>query len=311
MFVNDNWLVAKKGRYSLVPMSTDNRLQDRNQFLSGSVAPKVIIKLSSVKEPKQISQAKRPGSPPSTCLESKAVKVESEKSESEQELESEDTDETEDEYPHHSAREGTRYQADVKPFDPALSIATQKKRTPQDRLWDPDRIREEDLDSFISIFPADVVENVFEVIVNCDYNLDKAYEELVKNPPLNPITRFNPEDEKRLEDNIDNLSLVHNFYFPYVKVTEVVDLYYHMDASFKDDICTICLGSGTLIFCSKCPRGFHKSCIRLPNVKEFICPFCLINKENLSPSEMDRILTKYRNYLNTIINARNSQSRKR
>ena len=59
------------------------------------------------------------------------MKVESEKSESEQELESEDTDETEDEYPHHSAREGTRYQADVKPFDPALSIATQKKRTPQ------------------------------------------------------------------------------------------------------------------------------------------------------------------------------------
>ena len=185
MFVNDNWLVAKKGRYSLVPMSTDNRhylwigLQDRNQFLSGSVAPKVIIKLSSVKEPKQISQAKRPGSPPSTCLESKAVKVESEKSESEQELESEDTDETEDEYPHHSSREGTRYQADVTPFDPALSIATQKKRTPQDRLWDPARIREEDLDSFISIFPADVVENVFEVIVNCDYNLDKAYEEVL------------------------------------------------------------------------------------------------------------------------------------
>ena len=32
---------------------------------------------------------------------------------------------------------------------------------------------------------------------------------MTENPPLNPITRFNPEDEKRLEDNIDNLPMVH------------------------------------------------------------------------------------------------------
>lgn len=53
-----------------------------------------------------------------------------------------------------------------------------------------------------------------------------------------------------------------------MKSTDVVDLFYHMDASFKDDICTICQGAGALMFCSKCPRGFHKSCLHLNAMKE-------------------------------------------
>lgn len=48
----------------------------------------------------------------------------------------------------------------------------------------------------------------------------------------------------------------------------MVDLFYHMDASFKDDICTICQGAGALVFCSKCPRGFHKSCLHLNTTKD-------------------------------------------
>lgn len=31
----------------------------------------------------------------------------------------------------------------------------------------------------------------------------------MRNPPLNPITLYSPEDEKKLEDNIDNMALVH------------------------------------------------------------------------------------------------------
>ena len=30
-----------------------------------------------------------------------------------------------------------------------------------------------------------------------------------KNPPLNPISQYSPEDERRLEDNIDNMTMVH------------------------------------------------------------------------------------------------------
>ncbi|KAK8795038.1 hypothetical protein WA588_003889 [Blastocystis sp. NMH] len=204
----------------------------------------------------------------------------------------------EDEYPHHAARVGNTFQAVVKPFDAQLSERERRPHAQQERLWDPDRLSAEDLESFTSIFPADLMEKVYEVIVECDYDLDRAYKELTENPPLNPITRFNPEDEKRLEDNIDNLPMVHRLFFPYARNTEVVDLYYHMDASFKDDICTMCSGAGSLIFCSKCPRGFHKSCIKLPSMKEFICPFCLVNKESLSSSEIEGILSKYRHYIN-------------
>ena len=53
-----------------------------------------------------------------------------------------------------------------------------------------------------------------------------------------------------------------------MNIHDVVDLFYHMDASFKDDICTICSSGGSLVFCSKCPRGFHKSCIKVQATKE-------------------------------------------
>ena len=97
-------------------------------------------------------------------------------------------------------------------------------------------------------------------------------------PPQNPITRYSPEDRKRLEENTDKMPLVHvgcvakdepkHNYFPYVRSTDVVDLFYHMDASFKDDICTICSSPGDLMFCSRCPRGFHVSCLRSADVKD-------------------------------------------
>ena len=137
-----------------------------------------IVSASTDVESKVMKVDRKPDFKADSKADSKVdSKVGSEKSESDHELETEGGEDTDDDYPHHSAREGSRYQANVRPFDPKLSRTTQRKQTPQDRLWDPDRIREEDLDSFISIFPADVLEHVFEVIVNCDYDLDKAYEE--------------------------------------------------------------------------------------------------------------------------------------
>ena len=86
-------------------------------------------------------------------------------------------------------------------------------------LWDPDKIPVDELERFTSQFPQDILENVYDVIVKNKYDLSKSYEEvdvvnsnhlqLMRNPPLNPITLYSPEDEKKLEDNIDNMAMVH------------------------------------------------------------------------------------------------------
>ena len=86
-------------------------------------------------------------------------------------------------------------------------------------LWDPDKLTDDQLDRFTSQFPQDILENVYDVIVKNKYDLSKSYEEvedvhpcnsqLMQNPPLNPITLYSPEDEKKLEDNIDNMAMVH------------------------------------------------------------------------------------------------------
>lgn len=66
----------------------------------------------------------------------------------------------------------------MKPFDAQLSERERRPHAQQERLWDPDRLSAEDLESFTSIFPADLMEKVYEVIVECDYDLDRAYKEV-------------------------------------------------------------------------------------------------------------------------------------
>ena len=36
------------------------------------------------------------------------------------------------------------------------------------------------------------------------------------------------------------------------------------------DVCTICSCAGDLMFCSKCPRGFHTSCLRSASLKDVV-----------------------------------------
>ena len=62
--------------------------------------------------------------------------------------------------------------------DAQLSERERRPHAQQERLWDPDRLSAEDLESFTSIFPADLMEKVYEVIVECDYDLDRAYKEV-------------------------------------------------------------------------------------------------------------------------------------
>ena len=81
----------------------------------------------------------------------------------------------EDDEPLRCIREGEEYQAEVKPFDPEIASAQSKKEYKQEVLWDPNRLSHSELEAFTSIFPADLWENVFEVIVKYDYNLDAAY----------------------------------------------------------------------------------------------------------------------------------------
>ena len=92
---------------------------------------------------------------------------------------SKDTDElSEDEYPHHPAREGKRYQAVVTPFDPAMAEIVRNSHFTQEKIWDPTILPEEDLDAFIALFPVDSLERVYEVIAQEHYDLDKAYKEV-------------------------------------------------------------------------------------------------------------------------------------
>ena len=99
------------------------------------------------------------------------------------------------------------------------------------------------------------------------------------NPPQNPITRFCPEDRKRLEENTDKMPLVHVGLACMTMMIISTTTFLMCDRPtwlicsitwmpVKDDICTICSSPGDLYFCSRCPRGFHVPCLRLADTKD-------------------------------------------
>ena len=45
-------------------------------------------------------------------------------------------------------------------------------------MWDPTRLSSEQLNRFVSYFPADVLEDVYVVIQQKNYDLKLAYEEV-------------------------------------------------------------------------------------------------------------------------------------
>ena len=87
-------------------------------------------------------------------------------------------EEEEDYYPHHSARRGSRYQTPVGEFDPRVRDTYKPTRTPPELVWDPTRLSSEQLNRFVSYFPADVLEDVYVVIQQKNYDLKLAYEEV-------------------------------------------------------------------------------------------------------------------------------------
>ena len=91
---------------------------------------------------------------------------------------SDESSSDEGEYPHHPARVGKEYQAVVRPYTSTEKRRYLKTEYHQEVLWNPDRLSHTELDAFVSIFPSDLWEKVFEVIVKCDYDLDKAYTEV-------------------------------------------------------------------------------------------------------------------------------------
>ena len=91
---------------------------------------------------------------------------------------SDESSSDEGEYPHHPARVGKEYQAVVRPYTLAEKRRYLKTEYNQEVLWNPDKLSHTELDAFISIFPSELWEKVFEVIVKCDYDLDKAYTEV-------------------------------------------------------------------------------------------------------------------------------------
>ena len=87
-------------------------------------------------------------------------------------------DSEEESYPHHLARVGDRHQAVVSSFDSSVAQQTQQVRTTYEKIWDPTRLSESDLDAFVGLFPADALETVYDVIAEKNYDLDKAYKEV-------------------------------------------------------------------------------------------------------------------------------------
>lgn len=87
-------------------------------------------------------------------------------------------EEEEDYYPHHSARRGSRYQTPVGEFDPHVRDTYKPTRTPPELVWDPTRLSSEQLNKFVAFFPADVLEDVYVVIQQKNYDLKLAYEEV-------------------------------------------------------------------------------------------------------------------------------------
>ena len=83
-----------------------------------------------------------------------------------------------DSYPHRLARVGDRHQAVVSCFDSSVAQQTRQIQTTYEKIWDPTRLSEQDLEAFVSLFPADALETVYDVIAEMNYDLDKAFKEV-------------------------------------------------------------------------------------------------------------------------------------
>ena len=81
-------------------------------------------------------------------------------------------------YPHHQARVGDRHQAVVSSFDSSVAQQTRQIHTSYERIWDPTKLSDADLDAFVGLFPTDALEAVYDVIAEKNYDLDLAYQEV-------------------------------------------------------------------------------------------------------------------------------------
>ena len=151
-------------------------------------APKERSKESSKETPKKSSKKSprdpSPKPPKDTSKDtskepSKETPKETPKgSSTDEEYPNEQPSEEEDDYPHHSARKGSRYQTPVGDFDPRMRATYKPSRQPPELVWDPTRLSTEQLNDFIALFPADVLEDVYVVIQQKNYDLKQAYEEV-------------------------------------------------------------------------------------------------------------------------------------
>ena len=155
----------------------------------------------------------------------------------------EDQEDSEDEvYPHHNARIGNLYQASVKEYKTMNEFDKARGRYQKEMqhkayslMWDPSIFenREQELDDFIAKFPPTILEIVYDRIMQNDYDLDKSYQDLLKNPPDNPIINFSPEDELKLEENTDNLAMVHVSDF--CCINEIIEILFQPHYCTPDD----------------------------------------------------------------------------
>lgn len=116
--------------------------------------------------------------PKTTAPSPKRARVKDSEESSSPSSASEDEVEEEDYYPHHSARRGSRYQTPVGEFDPHVRDTYKPSRPLPELVWDPKRLSNEQLTEFVGYFPADVLEDVYVVIQQKNYDLKLAYEEV-------------------------------------------------------------------------------------------------------------------------------------
>ena len=65
-------------------------------------------------------------------------------------------------YPHHQARVGDRHQAVVSSFDSSVAQQTRQIHTSYEKIWDPTKLSDTDLDAFVGLFPTDALEAVYD-----------------------------------------------------------------------------------------------------------------------------------------------------
>ena len=83
-----------------------------------------------------------------------------------------------EEYPHIKTRLGPSFQTIVPEFDNAQAKSYMENKKISELIWNPDKVNPEDLEAFVSLFPPDQLEYVYEVINACDYDLDKAFKQV-------------------------------------------------------------------------------------------------------------------------------------